>query len=80
MLELVLLVPIGPALATVGWLFLSTYTNMLGAIMLSASGGILYLVFQDIAPRSRIQAHWFPPLGAVCGFGLALLGQLLLGA
>lgn len=80
LLKLSLLVPIGPALAALGWLFLSSYTTVLGAIMLAASGGILYLVFQDIAPKSRIESHWFPPLGAVCGFGLALLGDMLLGA
>lgn len=72
-----LLVPIGPVLAICGWVFLSTHPYFLGALMLVASGGILYLVFQDIAPQSRLKNHWFPPLGAVCGFGMALLGQLL---
>lgn len=80
LLKLALLVPIGPVLAVLGWVYLSTFTYLLGAIMLVASGGILYLLFQDIAPMSRLRSHWFPPLGAVCGFGLALLGQLLLEA
>lgn len=46
--------------------------------MLLAAGGILYPLFQDIAPMSRLRRHWFRPLGAVFGFALALLGQLLL--
>jgi ZIP family zinc transporter len=77
---MVLLVPIGPVLGVLGWLFLSQHTHFLGAVMLFASGGILYLIFQDIAPQSRLRNHWFPPLGAVSGFGLGLLGQLALGA
>jgi ZIP family zinc transporter len=78
LLKMTLLVPIGPVLGMVGWLYLSTYTYLLGALMLIASGGILYLIFQDIAPMSRLRRHWFPPLGAVCGFGAALLGKVLL--
>ncbi len=73
-----LLVPIGPILAIAGWLFLSDYVELLGAIMLFASGGILYLIFQDIAPQSRMRRHWAPPLGAVLGFGLGMLGTNLL--
>ena len=74
-----LLVPIGPVFALCGWLFLSAYTHLLGAVMLVASGGILYLIFQDIAPQSRLRNHWLPPLGAVTGFGVGLLGLLLIG-
>jgi zinc transporter, ZIP family len=44
-----------------------------------SSGGLLYLVFQDIAPQAQLRRHWFPALGAVCGFGVALAGQLLFG-
>jgi ZIP family zinc transporter len=73
-----LLVPIGPLLAIAGWLFLSDRVALLGAIMLFASGGILYLIFQDIAPQSRMRRHWAPPLGAVLGFGLGMLGANLL--
>ena len=55
-----LLVPLGPILGICGWLFLSKYTHVLGAAMLVASGGILYLIFQDIAPQSRLKNHWLP--------------------
>ena len=79
LLAMCLLIPIGPILATLGWCLLSSYTFFLGDLMLVASGGILYLIFQDIAPQSRLRNHWFPPLGAVLGFGAGLLGQLLTG-
>ncbi len=71
------LVPLGPILGIVGWLFLKNYSSLLGAVMLFAAGGILYLIFQDIAPQSRLKHHWGPPLGAVLGFCLALLGDIL---
>ncbi|HEX5092788.1 MAG TPA: hypothetical protein VFV84_08900 [Burkholderiales bacterium] len=75
-----LLVPIGPLLAAAGWLFLADRLEAVGAVMLFASGGILYLIFQDIAPQARLRNHWFPPLGAVSGFALGLLGVLWIGA
>jgi ZIP family zinc transporter len=77
---MLLLVPLGPILATAGWIYLKDYPVLLGAIMLFASGGILYLIFQDIAPQSRMQRHWAPPLGAVLGFGLGMLGANLAGS
>ena len=46
------LVPLGPALTLMGWLFLSEHVMLLGGVMVFASGGILYLILQDIAPRS----------------------------
>ena len=50
------------------------------ATMLFAAGGILYLVFQDIAPQAKLAAHWGPPLGAVLGFALGLAGTMWVGA
>jgi ZIP family zinc transporter len=73
-----LLVPIGPVIGLTGWTFFSEDVRLLGATMLFASGGILYLIFQDIAPQSRMQRHWAPPLGAVLGFCAGMLGNNLL--
>ncbi|HEY9129063.1 MAG TPA: divalent cation transporter [Sulfurovum sp.] len=70
-----LLVPIGPIIAIVGYVYLSHHTVLLGATMLFASGGILYLIFQDIAPQSKMRRHWAPPLGAVLGFCIGMLGN-----
>ena len=75
--QMFMLVPLGPILGVFGWLFLSEYGYLVGVVMLLAAGGILYLIFQDIAPQSRMSRHWGPPLGAVCGFSLALLGKIL---
>jgi len=46
--------------------------------MMFAAGGVLYLVFQDIAPQARLARHWAPPLGAVFGFALGLSGHMWL--
>jgi len=69
------LVLTGPVAGLLGYFFLSDRPMILGAVMLAASGGILYLIFQDIAPQSRLDRHWGPPLGAVAGFCLALFSH-----
>ena len=69
------LVPIGPIVAVSGYVYFSQHPVVLGATMLFASGGILYLIFQDIAPQSRMKRHWAPPLGAVLGFCVGMLGH-----
>ena len=71
------LVALGPIAGLVGFYLLSGHQAVLGAIMLFSSGGILYLIFQDIAPQSRLKKHWAPPLGAVFGFCLALFSKML---
>lgn len=71
------LVAIGPILGLAGYFLLAEWPAALGAIMLFASGGILYLIFQDIAPQSRLNRHWAPPLGAVLGFSVALFGHMV---
>lgn len=73
-----LMVPLGPLMGMAGWLYFSEQEAWLGGTMLFAAGGILYLIFQDIAPQSRMRKHWAPPLGAVLGFGIGLLGHAFL--
>ncbi|MDF1528176.1 MAG: divalent cation transporter [Sedimenticola sp.] len=72
---MLLLVPIGPVIAIFGWVYFSHNSLLLGATMLYASGGILYLIFQDIAPQAHMKRHWAPPLGAVIGFSVGMLGS-----
>jgi ZIP family zinc transporter len=72
------LIPLGPMVGTIGWVYGVDHTVFLGGIMLFASGGILYLLFQDVAPQSHLDRHWAPALGAVLGFGVGMLGQLLI--
>ena len=57
-----LLIPIGPIIAILGWIYLRENVVLLGATMLFASGGILYLIFQDIAPQSHMRRHYLTPL------------------
>ncbi|MCC1480546.1 ZIP family metal transporter [Roseibaca sp. Y0-43] len=71
---------LGPVLGLAGFFLFAQATVLVGAIMLFAAGGILYLLFQDIAPQVRLDNHWGPPLGAVLGFMLGLAGQMLIGA
>ena len=78
LLFMCLLVLLGPIAGVIGFYYLSDHDEILGAIMLFSSGGILYLIFQDIAPQSKLNKHWLPPLGAVVGVSITLFGQLLL--
>lgn len=70
---------LGPLAALLGFHVLASQPVVVACIMLFAAGGILYLVFQDIAPQARLEKHWSPPLGAVLGFALGLAGKLLTG-
>jgi len=79
LLAMSFLVFLGPIAGLLGFFFLSEQKAVLGAIMLFSSGGILYLIFQDIAPQSHLKRHWAPPLGAVLGFCLALFAEMLTG-
>ena len=67
----------GPIAGILGWYIAPDFPAFVGAAMLFASGGILYLLFQDIAPQSRLERHWAPTFGAVVGFCLAWIASLL---
>lgn len=71
---------LGPAAGLTGHLFLSGYQEVVSCIMLFAAGGILYIIFQDIAPQARLENHWAPPLSAVAGFLLGLMGHVAMAA
>lgn len=68
---------LGPLAGVLGFAILADFPNLLGAMMLFAGGGILYCVFQDIAPEAKLERHWAPSLGAVLGFALGLAGHML---
>jgi len=70
---------LGPAAACCGFLFLRHDPVLTANILCFAGGGILYLIFQDIAPQAKMRRHWAPPLGAVLGFMVGMLGKQLLG-
>ena len=78
LLSMSALILVGPLAGLSGFFFLSNHQAVLGAIMLFSSGGILYLIFQDIAPQSHLNKHWAPPLGAVFGFCITLFSEMLI--
>lgn len=69
----------GPISACGGYFLLSDHETITACLMSFASGGILYLIFQDIAPQAKLGRHWTPPLGAVLGFAFGMIGQQVLG-
>ncbi|MCK8483639.1 hypothetical protein MUY21_06270 [Aliiroseovarius sp. S2029] len=71
------LVPVGPLAAVMGITLFSSLPTVLGGLMLFSAGGILYLMFQDIAPQVPVDRHWSPPLGAILGFAFGLGGHIL---
>jgi len=62
-----------------GYYWLSDSPQLTAALMLFASGGIIYLIFQDIAPMSKTNNRWFPTLGASFGFLIGMIGEKILG-
>jgi ZIP family zinc transporter len=66
---------VGIFAALTGKLFLSDSPKVIAAILLFAGGGILYLIFQDIAPLSRRKNDWIPATGASFGFLLGMLAE-----
>lgn len=76
----VLMAFLGPIAGLIGYFLLSGYMQVVSGIMLFASGGILYLIFQDIAPQAKLRNHWSPPLSAVAGFLIGVIGKVTSGA
>ncbi len=68
---------LGPVAALIGMNFLAQNQVILGGIALFASGSILYLVFQDVAPQAKLEHHWAPAIGAVVGFTIGMVGKML---
>lgn len=69
---------IGPIAGLLGYFFLSDFPHIISGIMLFSSGGILYLVFQDVAPQAKLRRHWAPSLGAVIGFLFGMIGKMII--
>jgi len=77
LLGFALLVPLGPLSGLIGYYWLAPRPAAVGGVMLFAAGGILYATFQDIAPQAVLRRHWGPPLAAVIGFEVGMLGTVL---
>lgn len=75
---LFLLAPwLGPLGAWIGYGWLAGDNGLLGPLLLFCSGGILYLVFEDIAPQAKLEHEAFPAVGAIAGFLLGMIGTML---
>lgn len=62
-----------------GHFFLSERPELCASLMMFSSGGILYLIFEDISPMAKMQKSRLPALGANFGFLVGMIGQKLLG-
>ena len=69
---------IGIVAAIIGYYLLSNRPALIASIMLFAAGGIIYLVFQDIAPLSQKKNDWIPATGGSVGFLLGMIGEKFL--
>jgi ZIP family zinc transporter len=66
----------GPLYILLGTHVFVHWDHALGMLMTFCAGGILYLVFEDIAPRVVMKKHWLPPMGAIAGFMVGMAGYL----
>lgn len=68
----------GPAAAWLGFAVLGARPFYLGVVLLFCSGGILFLLLDEIAPSAHLKNHHFPTMGSVLGFVLGLVGSMML--
>jgi len=68
----------GPLYVLLGTYVFAEYELILGFMMTFCAGGILYLLFQDMAPRVATKKHRLPPLGTIGGFLIGYAGYLYL--
>lgn len=61
-----------------GHFVLKDSTAITAYLMSFSSGGILYLLFQDISPESKLKGVYITGMGAVLGFLLGMIGEMLL--
>ena len=79
--SLLILIPFslaGIVAAVAGYLLLAGQQQLVASLMVFSAGGILYLVFQDIAPMAKLRNHWTPATGATLGFMLGMIGEKVL--
>lgn len=64
--------------ALIGHFLLSPHPNLTAHLMVFASGGILYLLIQDIIPESKLDQNHMTSLGATLGFLVGVVGEMLI--
>lgn len=61
-----------------GYFLLSNSPQLTAHLMIFASGGILYLLIQDIIPDSKLKNSYSTSLGASLGFLIGVIGEKLI--
>jgi ZIP family zinc transporter len=61
--------------ALIGHFVLSDFPDLTAHLMIFASGGILYLLIQDIIPESKLEKNYLTSLGATLGFLVGIIGD-----
>lgn len=61
--------------ALLGHYLLSDSPELTAILMTFASGGILYLIIQDIIPESKLENNYLVSLGAIMGFLVGMIGE-----
>ena len=64
--------------ASSGHFFLSDSPQITAHLMTFASGGILYLLINDIIPESKLDKNYLTSLGATVGFLIGIIGEKLI--
>lgn len=64
--------------ALLGHFFLSDSPEITAHLMIFASGGILYLVFQDLIPDIKLKNNYAVSLGGTLGFLVGIIGEKLI--
>jgi len=63
--------------ALTGHFLLSNHQDLTAHLMTFASGGILYLLIQDIIPEGKLEKNYLTSLGATLGFLVGVIGDKL---
>jgi ZIP family zinc transporter len=66
---------LGIPTALFGHYVLSNSATITAQLMTFASGGILYLLIQDIIPASKLKSNYITALGATVGFLVGIVGS-----
>ncbi len=64
--------------ALIGHFVLNDFPKLTAQLMAFSSGGILYLLIQDIIPESKLKKKHLTSLGAVVGFLVGIIGEKLI--
>ncbi|MFB5601125.1 MAG: ZIP family metal transporter [Nitrososphaeraceae archaeon] len=61
-----------------GYFYLQEMINIISIILAISAGGIFYMLYYDMIPKTREEKNWFPTFGSVFGFiiGFAIVVTL----